>query len=267
MTNDNKRVLDLEKGVNFRELGGYQTVDGQTIKFHKVLRSAGLSDLTTNDLNFLNNYGLKYDIDFRSHEEISQKPDRLPTNAEYIAAPVFEQDETEASKVQNKNFIPEIDGDPTNGFDHMKDVYRDIITGDQAKDAYRTFFDELLTNEQDDDVLLFHCSAGKDRTGMGAVYLLSALGVPMYVIKQDYLLTNKANKNFVDDLITNLQKKGYTDKNVLSSVRDLMTVHSEYLATAEKEIAKLSGNIDNYIKDELQVTPAEIRDLKKIYLN
>ena len=267
MVENNKRVLDLEKGVNFRELGGYETVDGKTLKFHKVLRSAGLSDLSDNDLSFLSNYGLKYDVDFRSHEEVNDKPDRVPDGAECVFDPVFEADETEASKVQNDNFIPEIGGDPTNGFHHMKDVYRDIITGDQAKGAYRTFFDKLLTNDQDDDVLLFHCSAGKDRTGMGAVYLLTVLGVPMEEIKKDYLLTNKVNKGFVDNLILDLQNKGYTDKDVLSSVRDLMTVHSDYLATAEDEIAKMSGNINNYIKDELQVTPSEIRDLKKIYLN
>jgi protein-tyrosine phosphatase len=267
MNNDNKRVLNLEKGVNFRELGGYKTVDDKTIKYHKVIRSAGLSDLTANDLNFLNDYGLKFDVDFRSQEEIDNKPDKLPKNAEYVQASVFEADETEASKVQSKSFIPEIGGDPTDGFEHMKDVYRDIITGQQAKSAYRTFFDKLLTNDQDDNVLLFHCSAGKDRTGMGAVYLLSALGVPMDVIKQDYLLTNQANKQFVDNLIKTLQSKGYTDKNILSSVRDLMTVHTDYLAAAEKEIAELSGNIDNYIKDELKVTPSEIRDLRAIYLD
>lgn len=267
MANDNKRVLNLEKGVNFRELGGYETFEGKTIKYHKVLRSAGLSDLSDDDLNYLNKYGLKYDVDFRSHEEVSQKPDRVPNGAKYIFDPVFEADETEASKVQSENFIPEIGGDPTNGFHHMKNVYRDIITGDQAKGAYRTFFDELLTNDHDGEVLLFHCSAGKDRTGMGAIYLLTVLGVPMEEIKKDYLLTNKTNKAFVDGLIDDLQNKGYTDKNILSSVRDLMTVHSDYLATAEEEIAKMSGNINNYIKDELKVTPSEIRDLKKIYLD
>jgi len=266
MANDNNRVLNLEKGVNFRELGGYQTIDGKTIKYHKVIRSAGLGDLTQNDLNFLNNYGLKTDIDFRSQEEINQKPDRIPDGTEYVSAPVFQEDETEASKVQSDSFIPEIGGDPTNGFNHMKDVYRDIITGDQAKSAYRVFFDKLLSNDQDDDVLLFHCSAGKDRTGMGAIYLLTTLGVPMDVIKKDYLLTNQVNKGFVDNLILDLQNKGYKDENVLSSVRDLMTVHTDYLASAEKSIAETSGNIDNYIKDELKVTPAQISDLKKIYL-
>jgi len=269
MANDDqmsKRVLNLEKGVNFRELGGYKTTDGKTIKYHKILRSAGLGDLTENDIDYLDNYGLKIDVDFRSQEEIDKKPDRIPNDTKYISAPVFEEDETEASKVQSAGFIPEIGGDPTNGFNHMKDVYRDIITGDKAKDAYRKFFDELLINDNDEDVLLFHCSAGKDRTGMGSIYFLQALGVPMDTIKQDYLLTNTVNKNFVDGLINDLKSKGYTDKDVLGSVRDLMTVNTDYLASAEKSIAELSGNLDNYIKDELKVTTSEIRDLKKIYL-
>lgn len=267
MTNDNERVFDLEKGVNFRELGGYETVDGQTIKYHKIIRSAGLGNLSDNDLNFLHNYGLKYDVDFRSQQEIKQSPDKIPAGARYVSAPVFKEDETKASEVQKDTFIPEIGGDPTDGYDHMLDVYRDIITGDEAKKAYRKFFDQLLINTKKDESVLFHCSAGKDRTGMGAVYILTALGVPFETIKQDYLLTNVANKEFVDGMIERLKAKNYTDPDVLNSVRDLLTVHYNYLATAQKTIAEVSGNINNYIRDELKVTPTEIDDLKKIYLN
>jgi len=267
MANDNERVLNLEKGVNFRELGGYKTTDGKTVKYHKILRSAGLADLSDNDLNFLKNYGLKIDVDFRSKEEIDQKPDKRPEGVRYVWAPVFQEDETKASEVQNESYIPEIGGDPTNGYAHMIDVYRDIITGETAKAAYRKFFNQLLLNTGEDDVLLFHCSAGKDRTGMGAVFFLQALGVPFETITQDYLLTNKANKEFVTDLLAELESKGYTDPDVLNSVKDLMTVHHNYLATAMKTINNTYGNIDKYIKDELKVSASEINSLKKIYLN
>lgn len=267
MANDNERVLNLEKGVNFRELGGYKTTDGKTVKYHKILRSAGLADLTDSDLKYLKDYGLKIDVDFRSKQEIDQKPDRRPEGVRYVWAPVFQDDETKASEVQSKGYIPEIGGDPTNGYAHMLDVYRDVITGESSKAAYRKFFNQLLLNTNDQEVLLFHCSAGKDRTGMGAVFFLQALGVPFDTIKEDYLLTNVANKEYVDGLITELNEKGYTDPDVINSVRDLMTVHYNYLATAMKTIDKMYGNIDNYIKNELKVSPSEITSLKKIYLN
>ena len=266
MANDNERVLNLEKGVNFRELGGYKTTDGRTVKYHKILRSAGLADLTENDLNYLKDYGLKIDVDFRSKQEIDKKPDKKPAGVRYVWAPVFQEDETKASEVQNESYIPEIDGDPTNGYAHMLDVYRDIITTDTSKAAYRKFFNQLLLNTGDDEVLLFHCSAGKDRTGMGAFFLLHVLGVPFETIKEDYLLTNIANKEFVTDLLDTLQKKGYTDPNVINSVKDLMTVHYNYLATAMKTIDKMYGDVNNYIKTELKVSESEIATLKKIYL-
>ena len=267
MANDNERVLNLEKGVNFRELGGYKTVDGRTVKYHKILRSAGLADLTDNDLQQLKDYGLKIDVDFRSKKEIDDKPDKRPEGVRYVWAPVFQDDETKASEVQSDTYIPEIGGDPTNGYAHMLDVYRDIITGAPGKAAYRKFFNQLLLNTGDEEVLLFHCSAGKDRTGMGAVFFLQALGIPFETIKEDYLLTNVANKEYVKGLIKMLEKKGYTDPDVLNSVRDLMTVHYNYLATAIKTINSLYGNIDNYIKNELKVSESEITTLKKIYLN
>ncbi|WDT65735.1 tyrosine-protein phosphatase [Companilactobacillus crustorum] len=267
MANDNERVLNLEKGVNFRELGGYQTTDGRTVKYHKVIRSAGLADLTDHDLNYLKDYGLKIDVDFRSKQEIDKKPDKRPSGVRYVWAPVFQEDETKASEVENESYIPEIGGDPTNGYAHMLQVYRDIITGAPAKAAYRKFFNQLLLNTNDNEALLFHCSAGKDRTGMGTVFFLETLGVPFDTIKQDYLLTNTANKEYVDNLINMLQKKGYTDPDVLNSVRDLMTVHNNYLATAMKTINADYGNIDNYIKKELKVSSSEINTLRKIYLN
>ena len=266
MANDNERVLNLEKGVNFRELGGYKTSDGKTVKYHKILRSAGLADLTDNDLKFLKDYGLKIDVDFRSKQEVDKKPDKRPDGVRYVWAPVFKEDETKSSEVQSEGYIPEIDGDPTDGYAHMIAVYRDIITGDSAKAAYRKFFNQLLLNTGKDESLIFHCSAGKDRTGMGAVFFLQALGVPFETIKSDYLLTNKANKEYVTDLLSMLKEKGYTDPDVLSSVHDLMTVHTNYLATAMRTIDKEYGSIDKYIKNELGVTDSEINSLKKIYL-
>lgn len=266
MANDNERVLNLEKGVNFRELGGYKTTDGKTVKYHKVLRSAGLADLTDNDLQFLKDYGLKIDVDFRSKAETTKKPDKYPAGVRYVWAPVFKEDETKSSEVQSKGYIPEIDGDPTNGYAHMVQVYRDVITDESSKAAYRKFFTQLLLNKNEGETLIFHCSAGKDRTGMGAVFLLSALGVPFETIKEDYLLTNVASKEFVDDLVADLKAKGYTDPDLVNSIRDLMTVHYNYLATAIKTIDKMYGGMDKYIKNELKLTSTEITSLKKIYL-
>lgn len=261
-TESARRILDLEAGINFRELGGYQTVNGQSVKYHKVLRSAGLGDLTNNDIKYLKDYGVKTDIDFRSKDEIEKKPDRVPGGAKYVSLPVFVEDQTEASKIEDR-VIPEIDFDPHDGYNHMLDVYRNMITEDQARNAYRKFFDELLGNSNDNEVVLFHCTAGKDRTGMGAVFFLYSLGVPLPTIKEDYLLTNQASKIYVANVLKQVEAK---DPSLVESIKALLTVNENYLNVAQKAIEETSGSLDNYIRSELKVSDNEINDLKKIYL-
>ncbi|WP_099973967.1 tyrosine-protein phosphatase [Lactobacillus terrae] len=264
-TDLSRRVLDanLDKGRNVRELGGYKTKDGQSIKYNKVIRSAGLHELTDNDLDYLKNYGLNIDIDFRSSEEIEKEPDRMPDGTKYVSLPVFKEDQTEASKIKKDSVIPGLDIDPSKGYDHMLEVYQNMITEDQSKKAYRSFFDELLANDKEDDVLLFHCTAGKDRTGMGAVFLLSSLDVPKDTIQKDYLLTNKTSKDYVDGVLKQVEAQ---EPKLVDSIRSLLTVQNNYLEMAEKAIEETSGDINNYIKNELKVSDNEINDLKKIYL-
>jgi protein-tyrosine phosphatase len=261
-TESARRILDLEAGFNFRELGGYKTNSGQAVKYHKVLRSAGLGDLTENDTTYLKNYGVKTDVDFRSTDEIAKKPDHIPGGAKYISLPVFAEDQTEASKIQDR-VIPEIDFDPHDGYNHMLDVYRDMITKDQARGAYRKFFDELLGNEKDNDVVLFHCTAGKDRTGMGAVFFLYSLGVPLPTIKDDYMLTNQASQVYVANILKQVEAK---DPTLVESIKALLTVNENYLNVAQQAIEETSGSLDNYIRTDLKVSDHEISDLRKIYL-
>lgn len=84
-----------------------------------------------------------------------------------------------------------------------------------AKDEYRRFFDNLLANDQPDSTLLFHCTAEKDRTGMGAVYLLTALGVDFETIKQDYLLTNQASIGRINGAMAEARAQGASSATVV----------------------------------------------------
>lgn len=261
-TESARRILDLEAGFNFRELGGYTTAAGESVKYHKIIRSAGLGDLTKNDTAYLGNYGVKKDIDFRSSDEIAKKPDHIPDGTKYISLPVFTEDQTEASKIEDR-VVPEIDFDPRDGYNHMLDVYRNMVTEDTARQAYRNFFDELLGNDGEKDVLLFHCTAGKDRTGMGAVFFLYTLGVPLPTIKEDYLLTNQASHVYVANVLKQVEAK---DPSLVQSIKALLTVNEDYINVALKAIKETAGSLDNYIKTTLQVDAQQINDLKKIYL-
>ncbi|TLQ05718.1 tyrosine-protein phosphatase [Pediococcus stilesii] len=261
---EQQRLLPISSGINFRELGGYTTQDGKTTKWNKLIRSGKLAGLSTDDMTFLENYGVKYDVDFRSPEEKSKFPDQVPANAEYTFDPVFPVDETQSTK-QTDELQRKMNIDATSGLVEMRRVYRDVINQPHAQKAYRKFFDVLLSNSATNSALLFHCTAGKDRTGMGAVFLLSALNVDEDTIKADYLLTNRASKSFQDGIIMDLKLQN-KNSAFIQSIRALQSVNISYYNSAMDEIKKLSGSMDGYLREYLQLTDHDLTDLKSIYL-
>lgn len=258
------KLIGIQNGRNFRELGGYKTVSGQTIKYNKLLRTGNLADLSSSDLELLQNHGVKYDVDFRTEKEKNDHPDRVPEGAEYIFNPVFSDDLTNASKgifALEEN----AEKDPEFGFKHMFFAYEDMINGQTAQKAYRKFFDLLLANDQEKNSLLFHCTAGKDRTGFGALLVLSALGVPFTTIKYDYTLTNVTTKDFVDNMLKQAAADG-SSKRVLQSIKDIQTVYPEYLDHAVDVLNQQYGGINEYLRTIMKLSSSDIMDLRRIYL-
>ena len=147
----------------------------------------------------------------------------------------------------------------------MIKAYEDMINSNNAQRAYRTFFDYLLANDQENEVLLFHCTAGKDRTGFGAFLILSALGVPLSTIKQDYLLTNITTKDFVNNMVQEAKKDGQSE-GVLKSIRDIQSVHPEYLDHAVSVINANYGSIHDYLRNVMKLSATDLMDLRRIYL-
>ena len=120
------QLIGVTSGRNFRELGGYETLSGKKIKMHKLLRTGNLADLSLFDKQFLTDYGVKYDVDFRSKEEVDNQPDRVPDGVEYIYDPVFSEDLTNSSKSLN-DLNKQAANDADFGFDHMHYAYEDMI--------------------------------------------------------------------------------------------------------------------------------------------
>lgn len=258
------KLIGIKSGRNFRELGGYQTSNGKTIKMHKILRSGHLAELDDVDIGLLKNYQLKYDIDFRSKEEVEKEPDRVPEGVQYLYNPVFSSDLTDNSKSIDE-LLEETDSDPNFGFNNMMLSYEDIVTSSDAQHAYRTFFQFLLENTEEKETLLFHCTAGKDRTGMGAVFLLNALGVDFSTIKQDYLLSNVTTKENYDRLTKLVLDRG-GDENTVQAVQALMRVDERYLNHAMNIINNNYGGLNEYTKNIFGMDHDNISQLRNIYL-
>lgn len=259
------RILKVTGGLNFRELGGYPTVDGHTVKWHKLVRTASLAGLTPADQQLLSDYGVVADVDFRSKQERQQAPDKVPAGAQYQFLPVFpDGDQTDASAAR-EDLERQFSQDPQAGYQHMLEVYRHLVTLSSAQAAYREFFKVLLANDGDQSAVLFHCTAGKDRTGIGAFLILSALGVDPQVIRQDYLATNQNLKPKLDQMTRDAQDRGQSAA-FIQNMTALGSVNPDYFDTALKIINTQYGGVQDYLHDVLGLTNKELDQLKQLYL-
>lgn len=259
------QLLDIHHGFNFRDLGGYQTKAGQTLRTHKLIRSGRLNDLSQRDQQYLSDYGLRIDVDFRSPQERAAAPDRILDSVSYHFNPVLAVDETKVSADAEQLRRQAMASDPLGGFRNMIATYADMVTQPHSQKAYRQFFDLLLANSDPDSALLFHCTAGKDRTGMGAVYLLTALGVDPVTIRQDYLASNQFLGEESERMVQAARAAGGSPA-LLASTRSLGAVANEYLDSALMTINTQFGSLEDYLTDVLKLTAAERRDLRSIYL-
>lgn len=257
----NKRLLPIKNGYNFRDLGGYPTTDGHTTKWHRLIRSGSLARLDQADLKCLEKVPVKVDIDLRAPAEITAAPDHVPATAQYYQLPVFASDETDASHSDEE--IAAQMQQPGNGYRHMLDVYRRMVTITSAKKAYQKLFALLL--EDHDGTILYHCTAGKDRTGMASFLILSALGVDEEIIMEDYLLTNAVTHDFRDKWLQSMRDKGASEELVTNRAA-LSSVAPDYLNTAIKLIKENYGDVEHYLHDHLELTNDDITQLRRLYL-
>lgn len=172
----------LEGVQNFRDLGGYATEDGSTVRWGLLFRSASLYAMTPNDLARVQKLRLGTVIDFRSAEERRLEPSPWP--ADTATEKLSEDYSFSLLMAGNAHDLQSSDSSQLAAT--MVAMYPKMLT--MMSDQYRRMFDRLLTGRSP---LLFHCSAGRDRTGVAATLLLTALGVPRETIIQDYLLTDR----------------------------------------------------------------------------
>jgi protein-tyrosine phosphatase len=246
-----KRKVELQGAVNFRDLGGYTTKDGHHIKWGKVYRSADMSKLTDQDLAELNKRNIAYDVDLRGTQESKQAPDRMNPNTDYILCP--------AGSENVGNMMNSFKNVKGNGDSILINYYSNITP---LADRYKPMFGKLL-NLPADKSLVFHCTAGKDRTGIGAALILYSLGVPYETIMDDYKATNyyRTAEN------VKMEKMMVKAMNIDETVaKNVMAANPEYLDATFSQIKKQYGSVDNYLKTQIGLTNDDIKKLKKKFL-
>ncbi|NKS30294.1 protein-tyrosine-phosphatase [Rhodococcus hoagii] len=228
----------LEGAKNFRDIGGYETSDGRTVRSGLVYRANKLSSLTDADLAKLTAANVTLDVDLRNMWERRDDPDRLPEGVRYQVADVVSFEHG----IAFHEFVPLtlgralIDAAVTGSSDIGQSIgYPFMVTYRGADVAFRDLLTAIAGNA--DGATVFHCSAGKDRTGWGTAVLLSLLGVPKATVYHDFLASN-----------TYL---GHAD-----------AVEKSWLDAAFAQVDRLYGGVDNYVRTGLGVDQQTIDTLR-----
>ena len=217
-----ERQLPMAGGYNFRDLGGIKTKDGRFTKWGKIFRSDDLHNLTAADLDY------------------EAAPDKLPqsTRNSYPLS-------IDPGNVMSLIELTDLNAMQMDSI--MMQMNTLFVTDSTFVDKYRIFF-RLLQDEQEVP-LLFHCSAGKDRTGMGAALILYALGVDEATIMQDYLASNiYLDNKYAKELERNPELKS------------VLTVKREFLQAGIDRIKQDHGSVENFLKNVLKVDLAKFKE-------
>ena len=253
-----QRRLDLEGAPNIRDLGGYQTRHGNTTRWGRIFRAGRLSALTPRDKAQLQQFDLRVICDFRREDEYLKDV----TDLGDFAAPAIHN--LAISPGDHTQSIALSDFQSVNGeqmFEWMVLINRELAL--KQTHTYRRMFELLLDTE--DGGFLFHCSAGKDRTGFAAALILETLDVPRDTIMEDYLLTAQyyPPKGELEYLASK-----YTESRAdvdLTAFQALMDTREEYLSAAYSAIEEHYDSVETYLREELGLGDAERELLKARY--
>jgi protein-tyrosine phosphatase len=240
-------AVPLEGASNLRDLGGWQMADGRRLRRGLIWRSATLANLTAGDVERVAALGLRTVCDLRGVAEAAAKPSRLPDGAERIALPI---EPTVGASLRDLVLRGEATGEDVVGL--LRRAYLDY-TG-RFLDVYRSLFGLLL--EPGRQALLFHCSAGKDRTGLGAALVLTAMGATRQTVIADYTATDRLWRR--DHPLPPETPKPMADA--------LTSTHPELLEESLESAISAHGSLPELLERGLGLDAARLKALRDTYL-
>ncbi|NJN54410.1 MAG: tyrosine-protein phosphatase [Anaerolineae bacterium] len=195
-----ERFLPLQGGVNFRDIGGYETADGRAIRAGQVYRAGVLSHLTPTDQQLLGSLGIRLVCDLRTASEVQKRPDKLPNNPEcqwrHLPAESLERSARWrglTAMLFNRAELENL----------MDEGYTRVMIDDNALLIGQVL--RLLADAHNRPIII-HCSAGKDRTAVIIALLLHILGIPQEIILADYTLSNTHYHKYRDGIAQDIHR-------------------------------------------------------------
>jgi protein-tyrosine phosphatase len=252
-----ERRVKLEGAYNFRDLGGYLSVNGGRTKWGKIYRSASLTRLTENDLTVLKQIGIRLVCDLRAPAEVKKRPDHLPDDGsiEYLNLPIVSGN-FDTVTAHEKIVKGDIDWLTE---DYMIKGY--LYTIDTYAETWATFFERIAapTNYP----MVFHCTGGKDRAGTGAALILLALGVSEETVIYDHGLSNVFLADIMPKLYSYFSSFGIAKKNL----RPYLTASRAAIIALLEHIRVTYGSALDYLTAKAGIPPKTIETLKQNLLD
>ncbi len=253
------RRIDLDGQKNFRDLGGYNNIYGESVRWRILFRSGDFYALTDADLLIVNNLDLQLVIDFRSEEEIDARPDRLSAGVKALHDPIT------IEGFEELLFYALETGD-TSGLtvSNIANLYENIYTDNIEQ--FKVMLSEVINDEN--RPVLIHCRGGADRTGFGAALILASLQIPDEIIFEDYLLSNEYMKDSTEESLdyfrnTIEQNTGNTPtEEDMERIRNLFQVRQAYMEAAFQNVVDKYETFEEYIVDGLEISEYEIEEFR-----
>jgi protein-tyrosine phosphatase len=236
----------LQGASNFRDVGGYRNVDGRCVRRGQVFRSDHLAGLTPEDLARLASLGIGHSLDFRGAAEYTATPYAIP-GVQRLALTIEPTVIARMQALVAQGIVPTTEETVA----LMQETYRDFVNHNAG--TFGRFLKHLLEQPTPQ---VFHCTAGKDRTGFAAALLLSALGVDRATIEHDYLLTNQLYKRD-----NRLEGSGHPHV-----MKVLWQVQPEFVHAAFDAVDAQHGGMQDYLQGAIGLSPQELAELKQMLL-
>jgi protein-tyrosine phosphatase len=255
---EDSRLLPIHGTRNFRDLGGYEALDGRKIKPGMLFRSDKLSHLNEIGMTEISKLNLKVITDLRSDKERKQEPDQLPANVKYDVLPINDKP-VDIRKLSRKIIMGRAnEAEVMDLLDHRRFI---------TNPAHRTSWGDWVKSLAEDESAphLFHCTSGKDRTGYGAAILMLTLGVHKEVVMEDFLFSNQVLKGYNDATLTSIEDR-VGKRESLETIRKIMGVSQETMEATFAQMEADFGSVDEFIRDGLGVDDAMRQKLQDKFL-
>ncbi|MGX6441786.1 tyrosine-protein phosphatase [Neobacillus sp. K501] len=243
-------ILPLSGAINFRDMEGLGTHNGRKVKTGILFRSAELTGLTEGDMQILESLNIKRVFDYRRQEEAARKPDPIIGKSINERVSVMSEDNI-TTNIFNKEDAPK-DYFSQFTIERFLRIYTKMPI---QNPSYKQLMNRLK-NPAENLPLIHHCTAGRDRTGVGAMIILMTLGVPYKTVLEDYLLSNQTLESYHNQIFIKTSNFFLVDE--WNQFKEAFPLRADYLNAAFDSILKTYGDFETYIVKEFGITD-EIR--------